>query len=54
MNVRLFYSIDQAARAIVILGVVKKEAEGATPVWMKVQMRRRKRLYEQGEYGKVL
>ncbi len=53
INVRVFFGIDDASRAIVVLGAIKKEKQGATPVGDKVRMRRRWRKYKKGEYGQV-
>ncbi|MEI7688102.1 MAG: hypothetical protein WCL32_24105, partial [Planctomycetota bacterium] len=44
-NVRVFYFVEKRSRSIVILGAFKKEAEGATPVGVRLRMRRRMRLY---------
>ncbi len=44
-NVRIFFFVYKPKRKIVILGVVKKENEGQTPVAVKITMSRRKRLY---------
>lgn len=52
LNLRVFFTIDHNNRAIVVLGTVKKEAEGRTPAGDKLTMRVRKRRYESGEYGK--
>lgn len=51
MNVRVFYLIDKKPRAVVVLGFIKKEADGKTPLGDIMRMRRRKRRYEAGDYG---
>lgn len=51
LNIRVFFMVDHRNRAIVVLGTIKKEADGATPLGDKVRMRMRKRRYERGEYG---
>jgi hypothetical protein len=51
LNVRVFFGVDKDNRAIVILGVLKKENNGATPVGDKITMRRRWRKYQAGDYG---
>lgn len=51
INVRVFYLIDKGKRAVVVLGFIKKQAEGKTPLGDIVRMRRRKRRYETGEFG---
>jgi hypothetical protein len=45
LNVRVFYFINKDLREIVILGVIKKENNGPTPLVDRITMRRRKRLY---------
>ncbi|MEX0717448.1 MAG: hypothetical protein WD066_12715 [Planctomycetaceae bacterium] len=52
-NVRLFFGIDKATRAIVPLGVIKKQNDGQTPLGTKITMRRRWRKYRSGDYGKL-
>lgn len=51
-NVRVFFGIDSDAKAIVILGVVKKENNGATSPAIKIRMRSRWRKYLEGRYGR--
>lgn len=45
LNVRIYYFVHHPGRAIVILGALKKEADGATPVHDKILMRNRKRKF---------
>lgn len=45
INVRVFFFLDDKPPSIVVLGTIKKENDGPTPVGDKVTMRRRKRLY---------
>jgi len=45
INVRVFYFVHKPARIVVILGAIKKENNGPTPMGDKITMRRRKRLY---------
>jgi hypothetical protein len=49
LNVRLFYFVNKNSppRAIVVLGLIKKQNNGNTPMGDKIRMRRRKRLYEE-------
>lgn len=49
-NVRLFFFLEE--RCIVILGCIKKEADGPTPKATKKLMRARKRKYLGGDYSK--
>lgn len=51
INVRVFFGIDHTARTLVVLGVIKKQNDGPTPIGDKVRMRRRWRKYLQGDYG---
>ena len=51
LNMRVFYTVDRKRRVIVVLGVVKKENEGATSVGDKIRIRRRMRKYDSGDYG---
>ena len=49
-NVRVYFDVWDDQRLILILGVVKKESEGASnPI--KIRMRRRLRMLKAGEYG---
>jgi hypothetical protein len=51
INLRVFFVVDQAKRAIVVLAAVKKEEDGATPMWMEIRVRHRLRRYRAGEFG---
>jgi hypothetical protein len=53
INVRVFFTLDHGHRAIVVLGTIKKEADGKTPLGDKIRMRVRKRRYESGDFGSV-
>ncbi len=54
MNVRVFFGVDDEvdARALVVLGAIKKQNDGPTPLGDVVTMRRRWRKYRDGDYGK--
>ena len=45
MNVRVFYVVHKPSRTICVLGAIKKENDGPTPIVDKVNMRRRMRYY---------
>jgi hypothetical protein len=45
LNVRVFFFVHKPTRAIVVLGTIKKENNGPTPVGDRLRMRRRMRLY---------
>jgi hypothetical protein len=49
LNVRVFFYLDKAERAIVVLGAIKKQNDGPTRIGDKVRMRRRLRRYRSGE-----
>jgi len=50
-NIRLFFGIDALRRTLIVLGVIKKQNDGKTPLGDKVRMRRRWRNYLAGDYG---
>ncbi len=45
LNVRVFFFVYKPTRSIVVLGTMKKENNGSTPVGDRLRMRRRMRLY---------
>jgi hypothetical protein len=45
INARVFFFVHHGSRTIVVLGAIKKEKEGQTPVGDCCTMRRRRRLY---------
>jgi len=51
INLRIFFHVDRVARAVVILGVIKKQNDGPTPFGDKIRMRYRQRKYREGAYG---
>lgn len=53
LNVRLFFGIDNSERAIIVLGVKKKQNNGKTPLGDKITVCRRWRKYLAGDYGKL-
>lgn len=50
-NVRVFFTILRQQRRIVVLGVIKKEADHQTPVWAKTRMSVRLRRLLAGDFG---
>ncbi len=51
INVRVFFGIKkQPEHTIVVLGCIKKENNGATPLGDRIRMQRRWRKYRHGEY----
>jgi hypothetical protein len=50
MNVRLFFVLDKKIRALVVLGAIKKQNDGPTPLGHRRRMARRSRKYLKGEY----
>ena len=53
MNVRVFFLLDKEKPSIVVLGGVKKQNDGPTPIGVKVRMRRRARKYRNGDYAEA-
>ena len=51
LNVRVFFCLDKPRRSIVVLGTFVKKNDGATPPPVKIRIKRRKRLYFQGQLG---
>jgi hypothetical protein len=51
MNVRVFFHLDKQNHVIVVLGAIKKQNDGPTPIGDKRRMARRKRKYLNGDYG---
>jgi hypothetical protein len=51
LNVRIFFLLDKEKSRIVVLGGIKKQNDGPTPVGAKIRMRRRTRKYRNGEYA---
>jgi hypothetical protein len=43
INLRVYFTLDSGKQVILVLGVVKKEADGPTPNWIKIRMRGRLR-----------
>lgn len=50
-NIRVFFGMDHASRAIIVLGVIKKQNNGPTPTGDRVRMRNRWRRYREGAFG---
>lgn len=53
INLRVYFTIDTKENAIVIIAAIKKEAEGQTPVWVKIRVRNRLRKFREGEFGRL-
>jgi hypothetical protein len=51
MNVRIFFLLDKQKSSIVVLGGIKKQNDGPTPLGAKIRMRRRARKYRNGDYA---
>jgi hypothetical protein len=51
MNVRIFFVLDKQKSCIVVLGGIKKQNDGPTPIGAKIRMRRRARKYRNGDYS---
>jgi hypothetical protein len=53
INIRVFFSVEKEQKAIVVLGAVKKEADGKMPNVDKIRMARRQRKLRAGDYGAI-
>lgn len=53
INLRVYFTVHPKERAIIILGAIKKEAEGQTPAWVKIRVRNRLRKFREGEFGRL-
>lgn len=51
INLRVFFTILPRERTILVLGAIKKEADGQTPTWARIRIRHRWRRYRNGEFG---
>lgn len=51
LNVRVFFFLDKARHALVVLGAIKKPNDGPTPKPDKIRMARRKRRYLNGDFN---
>jgi hypothetical protein len=50
LNVRVFFYLDKKNEALVVLGAIKKQNDGPTPLGDKMRMARRLRKYLRGEF----
>ena len=50
LNVRVFFHVDKAIAAMIVLGSIPKQNNGKTPAGDRIRMRRRKRKYLSGDY----
>lgn len=53
INLRIYFMASSKDRAIVVLGAIKKETEGQTPMWVKIRIRNRLRKFREGEFGRL-
>jgi hypothetical protein len=51
MNVRVFFYLDKSKTALVVLGAIKKQNDGPTPIGDRKRIDRRLRKYINGDYG---
>jgi hypothetical protein len=54
INLRIFFTLMAKEKTILILAVVKKEADGQTPPRMKILVRYRLRRFRGGEFGGLM
>lgn len=52
INLRVYFTVNPKEKMIVVLGAIKKEAEGQTPAWVKIRIRNRHRKFREGEFGR--
>lgn len=53
INLRVYFTVSPKEKAIVVLGAIKKEAEGQTPAWVKIRIRNRLWKFREGEFGRL-
>lgn len=53
INLRVFFTVDDESRAVVVWAAIKKEADNQTPEWAKIRVRSRIRRYRNGDYGRL-
>lgn len=53
INLRVFFTVNQAEKVILILAAIKKEDDGKTPIWAKTKVRYRLRKFREGEFGRL-
>lgn len=53
INLRVYFTVSPKEKTIVVLGAIKKEAEGQTPAWVKIRIRNRLRKFREGEFGRL-
>lgn len=53
INVRVFFGVHGQEPWIIVLGVIKKQNNGKTPMGDKIRMTRRWRKFKAGEYGQL-
>ncbi len=53
INLRIFFTVLPKEKAILVLGAIKKEAEGQTPTWAKTRIRYRLRKFRGGDFGRL-
>jgi hypothetical protein len=46
INIRVFFHVDRERRKVAVLGTINKTNDGKTPAGVRIQMRRRKRQYQ--------
>jgi len=51
INLRIFFIVEDESKAVLVLGAIKKEADGKTPEWAKIRVRNRLRRFRSGDYG---
>ncbi|MCW5775080.1 MAG: hypothetical protein KIS87_01365 [Phycisphaeraceae bacterium] len=54
INLRVYFTLNSKEKAIVILGAIKKEADGQAPAWVKIRIRNRLRKFRNGDFGRLV
>ncbi|MFN0131215.1 MAG: hypothetical protein ACKVW3_01580 [Phycisphaerales bacterium] len=53
INLRVYFTVENSRKALLVLGAIKKEADGKMPEWAKIRIRNRLRRFRRGEYGSL-
>lgn len=51
INLRVYFTVFEKERAIVVLAAIKKEADGQAPRWVKTRVRVRLRRFRESGFG---
>lgn len=51
INLRIYFTIVQPHKLVLVIAAIKKEAEGQTPTWLKIRVRNRLRKFRDGDFN---